>query len=212
MIAGEPWRERCRREALHRSELEVRRLLRLVDGEPLPFNHRWEHVQRVAAMALWLADRTGADRDTVEASAWLHDIRKGEPGHGVAGAREAERILGETDFPAAKIPAVVDAIARHVGLTRPSGAEPLAPIETAVLWDADKLTKLGVGVLAYNLSLRQFDGLSLAERRAELQKFTRRVLSRTVESMNTAPARHVAQLRYRAMVQCLGEWESEERL
>lgn len=206
------WRERCRSEAQKRAEAEVRTRLHLSDESPIPFNYRWEHVQRVVQMALWLADNTGADRNIVEAAAWLHDICKNEPNHGKAGAVMAQSVLRETDFSPDKIAVVVDAIARHVGLTRAPDAAPLEPLETAVLWDADKLTKLGVGVLAYNLSLRQFDGMTLAERHAELTKFTRKVLSKTVASMNTAPARQLAEMRYQAMAAFLDQWESEDRV
>ena len=206
------WRMRCRELAFERASSEVRRALKLAPDAPIPFNDRWEHVQRVVKMALWLADKCGADRDIVEAAAWLHDIRKGEPNHGKAGAVEAEKILRKAGFPAEKTPIAVDAIARHVGLTRAAGAPPLEPVECAVLWDADKLTKLGVGVLAHQLSTRQFDGLSLTARREDMQKFMRTVLAKTVESMNTAPARQLAQVRYRAMAAFLDEWESEEKL
>ena len=204
------WRALSRQMALSRAEDEARQRLHLAEDEPLPFNYRWEHVQRVVQMACWLADETGADRDTCEAAAWLHDICKSEPNHGAAGAAEAQWILLQTDFEREKIPGVVDAIARHVGLRRREGEPPMTPVESAVLWDADKLTKLGVGVLAYNLSMRQFDGLSLAERRQDLRKFTVDVLSRTVTSMNTAPARRLAEERYQAMVTTLDLWESEE--
>ncbi len=212
MAAHIAWQERCRTEAQARAEMEVRARLQLIDGAAIPFNHRWEHVQRVVQMALWLADKTGADRDSVEAAAWLHDICKNEPNHGKAGAVMAQVILHQTDFPPEKIAIVVDAIARHVGLTRPPDAAPMEPLEVAILWDADKLTKLGVSVLAYNLSLRQFDGMTLAERRKELAKFTRKVLSKTVESMNTEPAQYLAQERYQAMLWFLELWESEDRL
>ncbi|HHY54465.1 MAG TPA: HD domain-containing protein [Chloroflexi bacterium] len=212
MAARMSWRERCRTEAQMRAEAEVRARLQLSGNASIPFNHRWEHVQRVVQMALWLADNTGADRDIVEAAAWLHDICKHEPNHGKAGAAMAQSILRKTDFPPDKIAVVVDAIARHVGLTRPPDAAPMEPLEAAVLWDADKLTKLGVSVLAYNLSLRQFDGMTLTERHAELNKFTRKVLSKTVVSMNTAPARQLAEARYQAMVAFLDQWESEDRV
>lgn len=206
------WRARCRMLAQERAEKEVRAALNLRPEEPIPFNYRWEHVQRVVQVALWLAERTGADPEVVEAAAWLHDIRKGEPNHGKIGAAEAEAFLQQADFPPEKIARVVDAIERHAGLTRPPGAPPLEPLETAVLWDADKLTKLGVSMIAYQLSTREFDGASLVERRQQMQTFLRTVLSKTVESMNTAPARHLAQVRYRAMAAFLSEWESEEKL
>lgn len=204
------WQTLSRQMALSRAEDEVRLRQHLAEDEPLPFNYRWEHVQRVVQMASWLADETGADHDTVEAAAWLHDICKSEPNHGAAGAAEAQWILLQTDFPREKVPGVVDAITRHVGLRRRDGEPHMTPVESAVLWDADKLTKLGVGVLAYNLSTGQFDGLSLAERRAELRKFTVEVLSKTVASMNTVPARRLAEERYRAMVTTLDLWESED--
>ena len=206
------WRDLCQAEAERCATAEARARFALSAAAPIPFNYRWEHVQQVAQLAVWLADETGADREIVEAAAWLHDTRKSEPDHGRAGAAAAEQLLRKSDFPLEKLPAVVDAIAHHVGLTRPPGDPPLTPLETAVLWDADKLTKLGVGVLAYNLSLRQFDGLTLDERRKELAKFTRKVLSKTVESMNTAPAQHVAQDRYQTMLWFLEIWEREESL
>jgi uncharacterized protein len=179
------WRAQCRTLAQERAEKEVRATLNLRPEEPIPFNYRWEHVQRVVQVALWLAERTDADREVVEAAAWLHDIRKGEPNHGTIGAVEAGKFLQQSDFPPEKIARVVD---------------------------ADKLTKLGVSMIAQQLSTRQFDGMSLVERRQEMQKFLRTVLSKTVESMNTAPARHLAQVRYRAMASFLNEWESEEKL
>ncbi|MBK8051364.1 MAG: HD domain-containing protein [Anaerolineales bacterium] len=74
------------------------------------YNYRWEHIRSVTSLALWLATETGADPEIVEAAAWLHDIRKGDPNHGVAGAKEAKKILERTDFPAEKIPVVVDAM------------------------------------------------------------------------------------------------------
>ena len=41
------------------------------------FAYRWEHVQAVVRLANRLAERTGADREIVEAAAWLHDVGKG---------------------------------------------------------------------------------------------------------------------------------------
>jgi len=212
MAKSPQWRVRCQAEAQARANAEVRERQALPADAAIPFNYRWEHVQRVVQMALWLAVKTGADRETVEAAAWLHDICKRAPNHGKAGAAAAEQLLQNSDFPPEKLAGVVDAIARHVGLTRPPDAPPLTPLETAVLWDADKLTKLGVSVLAYNLSLRQFDGLTLDERRQELAKFTRKVLRVTVASMNTAPARQLAEARYQAMVAFLEQWESEDQV
>ncbi|MFN8465839.1 MAG: HD domain-containing protein [Caldilineaceae bacterium] len=206
------WRLVCRQQAEMQALTEGRKAWKVRSSSDVPFAHRWEHIQSVVSTALWLARQTGADPEIVEASAWLHDIRKGTPGHGPAGAREAKRILLRTNFPAEKVPAVVDAIARHVGLYRASEAQALTPVETAVLWDADKLTKLGVQALAYNLSMSYMRGLTLPQRRSNMLEFTQSVLVRTVESMNTPPARQEAAQRYQVMLEMLEAWRREQEL
>jgi uncharacterized protein len=206
------WRLVCRESAEKQANAEARKAWKVSSNQAIPFGHRWEHVQLVVSTALWLAQQTDADGDIVEASAWLHDIRKGTPGHGPNGAREAKRILLRTNFPLEKVPAVVDAIARHVGLYRPVGAPPLTPLETAVLWDADKLTKLGVQALAFNLSMNFMRGLTLEQRRSNMVEYTQSVLVRTVASMNTPPARQEAACRYKAMLEMLNAWHRETEL
>jgi uncharacterized protein len=196
--------------ARERTEAEARLLWESGLGAAVPFEHRWEHVRQVVGLALRLADELGADAEIVEAAAWLHDICKAEPQHARAGATEAARFLQETDFPPDKRAAVVDAIEKHEGFYRPVGAPPLAPLEAAVLWDADKLSKLGVAALAITLGAPYVRGKSLAERRRYVDDFARDVLSRTVESMNTEPGRRLARVRYDAMKQTLDAWAREE--
>ena len=204
------WRTICQQRAMKQAVAEGRKAWKVKSAKAIPFNHRWEHVRAVVETALWLARQLGGDLETVEAAAWLHDVRKGEPAHGAAGAREARKILEETDFPPDKIAAVTEAIGRHVGLYRPPDAPPLGPLEAAILWDADKLTKLGVQALAYNLSMSYMRGLDLAQRRRNMLEFTQAVLNRTVASMNTLPARRLAEQRYQAMLDVLAGWEREE--
>ncbi|GIV80450.1 MAG: hypothetical protein KatS3mg050_4844 [Litorilinea sp.] len=204
------WRTACRQVARQRALEEARRAWHLDGEQPVPFNHRWEHVQEVVGLALRLAAATQADADTVEAAAWLHDICKLEAEHSVAGAREAEAILRQTDFPAEKIPSVVAAIRQHEGLFRPAGAPPLQPLEAAILWDADKLSKLGVHALAFQLSTHHAAGKSLVERRLDVERFAQTVLQRTVASMNTEPGRQMAERRYQAMMAALAAWAAEE--
>lgn len=206
------WRTVCRNRALQQAEAEARKLKKRRSAKGLPFNYRWEHVRAVTALARWLATVTGADIEVVEAAAWLHDVCKGEPNHGVAGAKEAKKILERTDFPAEKIPVVVDAIAQHVGLYRQPGARPLVPLEAAVLWDADKLSKLGAQALAATLSMDYMSGLGLDQRRKSMFEFTHSVLRRTVESMNTLEARAMAETRYREMIAFLEAWEREAEI
>jgi uncharacterized protein len=98
------------------------------EGEPLPFDYRFEHVAQVTALALRLARALGADLEVVEAAGWLHDVRKGQPSHAQAGANAARTILAATDFPPAKIEIVADAISKHEGLFREPDAPPLQPL------------------------------------------------------------------------------------
>ena len=189
---------------------EARRAWSWPEGSAPPFNHRWEHVQEVVRLALLLAGVTGADCDIIEAAAWLHDVCKGQPKHAALGAAESLRILRQTDFPPAKIDAVADAIRQHEGMTRPKKAPPLQPLEAAILWDADKLSKLGVQALAFSLSAPYLAGLSLAERRRNCLEFVEGTLTRTVASMNTAPARALAEERHRNMRTVLALWAQEE--
>jgi uncharacterized protein len=204
------WRTVCRQAAVEQAIQEARAAWKLTDDQPLPFDHRWEHVQAVVHLALKLAKEVGADAEIIEAAAWLHDICKGQRAHATLGAAAAERILAETDFPAAKIAVVAAAIRQHEGLFRPPEAAPLEPLEAAVLWDADKLSKIGVQALAYLLSAHYMAGRTLADRRRNCLDYLEGTLSRTVRSMNTAPARHWATARYQQMASMLAIWGDEE--
>lgn len=157
------------------------------------FNYRWEHVTAVAELADRLAVLTGADRDVVEAAAWLHDVRKEtRQQHALEGAAFTRAFLPTTDFPPDKIEAVARAIEEHIGLWRD---EPLTNLEAMVLWDADKLSKIGLtavfhwtgGSLAGNKMTNVRDLLA-DSRRVDWQE-------KTVASMHTEPARRAAQVR-----------------
>lgn len=203
------WREEVRRAAKESAQSEARAAWNAEADESVPFDYRWEHIQAVAGLALHLAPAVGADVEIAEASAWLHDICKTQLDHAKVGAQEAASLLQKTDFPQGKIPAVVHAIERHAGLRRQQEV-PLEPPETALLWDADKLSKLGVQALMYNMAAPYANGASLPERRREMVDFCRDELAQTVACMNTEPARRLAQRRYQAMLKVLAMWETEE--
>lgn len=170
------------------------------------FNYRWEHVTSVVSLAKKLAQLTGADGEVVEAAAWLHDIRK-ESGrlHAMEGAQFASNFLKETDFPPQKIERVAQAIEVHMGLWR---EEPLTNPEAMVLWDADKLAKIGLtavfhwtgGSLAGS-EIRDVRALIEESRQADWQE-------KTVASMHSEPAKRAARNRlahYRWLWQALEE-------
>jgi uncharacterized protein len=189
----------------------VRRAMRLAAEDEMGpsscFDYRWEHVEAVVTLALRLAQLTGADPEIVEAAAWLHDVTKADgEAHAESGAAFAAELLPQTDFPAEKIPAVVRAIAEHKGLWRD---EPLTHLESMVLWDADKLSKLGLTAAFH------FAGMILA---GEGPVTTRSLLAnladadwqrKAVTSMHTGPARRAAETRLAAYEQLLTELERE---
>lgn len=160
------------------------------------FNYRWEHVTAVVTLAIKLAQLTNADLEVVEAAAWLHDVRKvvGD-NHPAEGARFARQFLPKTDFPPEKVAQVARAIEEHMGLWR---EEPLQMLESQVLWDADKLAKIGLtaafhwtaGSLA-GAKMRTLQDLIARGRTADWQ-------AKTVASMHTEPARRAAQARFAA--------------
>jgi hypothetical protein len=129
------------------------------------------------------------------AAAWLHDVAKAEDAdHGREGARAARRILAETDFSPAKIAAVTHAITEHVGLWRKT---PVEPLEAAILWDADKLSKLGATAVLH------FTGNLVDAGRGSTEDLLDALPAedwqpRTVESLHTAPARAAGQQRLSA--------------
>lgn len=205
------WREVVITAAKAQAEQEARTLWHLDDAEPLPFDARFEHVAQVTALALRLGQALKADLDVVEAAGWLHDVRKQQPKHALAGAAAARTILAETDFPPEKVETVVEVISKHEGLYRPLDAPPLEPLEAAILWDADKLSKLGVQSVLISLSAPHVFGKDLAERWRYVAEFADKALGRTVESMNTKPARRMAERRYRSTLALLSLWAREAR-
>jgi uncharacterized protein len=183
------WREVVR-EAAHQAAVRETRARQ--EGREILFNYRWEHVQSVARGAVRLAEILGADLEVVEAAAWLHDVAKGQgEDHGAEGAIRAEQILGQTDFAQDKVAAVCDAIAKHVGLWV---REPVEPLEAAIVWDADKLAKVGATSLLHFTGYFFGGGPCTTAHLIERMKDTE-WQERTLESFHTAPAQEAGKRR-----------------
>ncbi|MCB8987539.1 MAG: HD domain-containing protein [Ardenticatenaceae bacterium] len=131
-----------------------------------------------------------------EAAAWLHDVRKDAgSSHPQEGAKFARKFLPKTNFPKKKIERVAQAIEDHMGLWRD---EPLTNLESMVLWDADKLAKIGLtavfhwtGLALAGNSSRTLSDLIARGRSADWQ-------AKTVASMHTEPARRAAKSRLKS--------------
>ncbi len=199
-----PWREAVQEVMRHATEAEA--LARFGKRKPA-FNYRWEHVTTVVTLANKLAAMTGADAEVVEAAAWLHDVRKeAKEKHPQEGAKFARKFLPKTDFPPQKIEAVAQAIEDHMGLWL---EKPLTNLESQVLWDADKLAKIGLTAVFH------FTGNVLAKGKPtttdELLSNGRDAAwqARTVASMHTEPARRAAVARFQAYHQLWNVLEQE---
>jgi uncharacterized protein len=199
---GPTWRDAVRTAAYDAAVADSR--VCWGDNE-IAFNYRWEHVQAVARLVLRLAELTGADREVVEAAAWLHDVAKPHSrDHGRDGAVAAREVLVGTDFPPAKVDAVAEAIEKHVGLFTD---EPVEPLEAAVVWDADKLSKLGATLalhfIGYQIMTGEGTTVQWLERQSDVSW-----MERTARSFHTAPARAAGQTRLAAY---RGLWEQARR-
>lgn len=197
-----PWRQACVEALKAHSEPDAIRFWRVshqATGTPRPiFDYRYEHTLAAVKIARWLAPKVGADPEVVECAAWLHDCTKRylEPkvhdNHATEASERVASVLAGTDFPPQKIPAVRHAIEHHVGLRL---TEKLAPIETACLWDADKLSKLGAASIVHygciSGAFQPIDTATILERGEHWLGLARGI----VTSMNTEPARKEAELR-----------------
>jgi len=196
------WREACEAALRAHTEADSIRFWGISHQGPLGprpiFDYRFEHTLATVKLARWLAPLAGADPDIVECAAWLHDCRKflnsakGKDTHAKDASAAVEAILAGTDFPPAKIPAVRHAIEHHVGLKRQIRLE---PVETACLWDADKLSKIGAASLIHfgciAGAFEPIDTAGILERGEQWLDRARTIAA----SMNTKPARKEAERR-----------------
>jgi len=112
------------------------------------WTHIWNHTIRVTGNALFLAEKENANRDMCFLSAIFHDVYKmdksDEIGHEIKSAEFAYKILSEFNnefnnnfkFNNEFISSVVNAIISHTNGTPQT-------LEAKILWDADKLDKIG---------------------------------------------------------------------
>lgn len=114
------------------------------------YDYRLDHVRQVVGLVKKIGRTVDAEMEVLTLAAWLHDIAKpgigGVHDHGQESARMASTILTELGVSNVTTEKVMDVISKHVGLTL---EHPLEPIEAQVLWEADKLDKLGIAGLLH---------------------------------------------------------------
>ncbi len=78
----------------------------------------WTHISNVVKHSKILAKKLNADEEIAEIGAWLHDITRitgDKDNHHITGAKEAEKILLELDYPKDRIEKVKHCIIAHRG-------------------------------------------------------------------------------------------------
>ncbi|NHJ12874.1 MAG: HD domain-containing protein [Candidatus Thorarchaeota archaeon] len=175
------------------------------------YNYRFDHVEAVVHLSKHIAKEVGADLEVVTLAAWLHDVAKpglgGVQRHGEESALVAKQILFEQKMDSGTIERVLDTIRKHVGLTLEHKLEPL---EAQVLWDADKIAKLGViGFIHFIVNgMKLKPGLSLGKLAEELLEFLP-LAKNIVGSMNTTVGRKIAEERLNTLVKIVNLIEDE---
>ncbi len=212
------WRETVVALARDRATEESLELWHQGPDESPRFNYRWEHLQAVARLCERLGRQLGADMEVLTAAVWLHDIVKSHSPElsGISdaelAAEEARRVLLTTDFPPSKVDAVTAAIRVHEGLYKDYRLEQL---EAAILWDADKLSKLGATYLVHSLCIRPAFDPIFQGRPTDTDLVLRsaqdwlRIGERIVASMNTEPGRTEAARRLAYLKKFVKELKEE---
>ncbi len=166
-------------------------------------SHEFGHTERVLKNCLKIAKKEqNIDIEVLKAAALLHDImrlkedKKEITCHAEEGAREAEKLLNELDFPEEKIKKVVNAIKVH-RLSKNLKAETK---EGEILQDADRLDSLGAILIARSFSSAYIHNrpfYDLDETKDSVIKFIqRRAEKLKPETFNTQEGKNIAKRRY----------------
>ena len=146
------------------------------------YNYRLEHIQQVEREARRLLKTVQADQEIVLAAVWLHDRfqpQYNDDDHATRGAEWARANLAALGFPVHKVTRVIYAVANH---SNAPGTIPMSAVEARLLWDADKLTKLGaLQVVTYMcghpaFSHRKISYQSMANNQLERLEYARKML------------------------------------
>ena len=160
------------------------------------FNYRAEHNELAFLMGMEVGKSLNADLEILKAAILLHDIGRSvvEKGHGKVSAEMAGEILENTNFPPEKIDDVKYAITTHVGWDE-SIPETL---EARILWDADKLTKLGAAIILHKTMVLPFKGKNSRDAVAEFNDWLK-TAEFIKNNMKTKLGSEIAEERYKTL-------------
>ena len=171
--------------------------------------HGFDHTTRVYKNAIVISQNENINLDIVKAATLLHDIARSREEnedicHAEEGAKMAEKILEQINFPPNKIQTITDAIATH----RVSKHLKAKTREAEILQDADRLDALGAIIIVrmleaaikwnvpiYDPSIpikEKYDG----SKSTVINHIYEKILKITPESFKTPKAQEIAKERY----------------
>lgn len=151
--------------------------------------HDSDHVQRVARIAMMIAEKEGGDVEVVRKAAELHDVARNEENHAIRGAEVARDILSRKGYSKEFIERVCHCIASH---SFTSGVKP-ETLEAKILSDADKLDAIGAIGIARAFMYSGEKGRSIED---TLKHFEEKLL-KLKDMMYTETGKKMAEERHR---------------
>ncbi|TAH32380.1 HD domain-containing protein [Candidatus Saccharibacteria bacterium] len=176
--------------------------------------HGFDHVERVAKIAHYIAQHESFDSDIAEVAGYLHDIgrtvQEEEKDHGPAGVEPARRLLDEfSPYDDATKKQILKAIRDHSLLETEGGL-------THIVQDADMLDGMGfIGIMrAYTskFDLPCYDASNIAPTKGKRNATIHEQIAfqmEWVDFMHTDTAKKIARLRYQKMQEFLQGFEQE---
>ncbi len=164
-------------------------------------SHDADHVERVKRLAIYIAEKEGADVKVVEKAAELHDIARNMENHSIEGAKIAREILRSDGYDDSFIERVAHCIESHAFS---SGIEPQT-LEAKILSDADKLDAMGaIGVArAFLYSTETARGI-----KETIEHFEEKLL-KLYELLYTETARKIGRERHRFLKEFYDQIKNE---
>ena len=155
-------------------------------------SHDSEHVERVRRIAIFIAEKEGADVEIVEKAAELHDIARNKKNHAVEGSKLAREILSAQGYDGEFIERVASCIETHSF----SGGKRPESLEAWILSDADKLDAMGaIGVARAFLYSRE-SGRGIVE---TIKHFEEKLL-KLYNMLHTETARKIGLRRHKFFI------------
>ena len=124
------------------------------ESDPSFFNVRWGQFSRVVRDAWRLLPIVPADEEFMPAEVWLQDRLQpqcDDDDHAVRPADSDLSHMADESCPPANVPVVAEAMGAHPGT---AGKVPNERIEARQLWEAEKPSRLGAGLLCSDSSCR----------------------------------------------------------